>query len=387
MHHRIRGSRLIATVLVTAVASIALVACGSSSSAGSSADAASLLNETFAGSHKINSGNLNLTLTVNPSGSSTLSGPIRLSFGGPFESRGAGKLPQSNFNLSVSAMGQTGSLGILSTGSSGYVTLQGTSYQLPKATFQKLESSFSQLGPSSGKANSSSTLGKLGIQPLDWLVSPTVVGTENVAGTPTTHIRATVNVAAFLNDINTFLRKTSSLGLGKTRGLSAGLSAATRSQIEKEVKNPTFDVWTGKDDKTMRKMRIGVLLPVSGQAATLLGGMRSADIGLNVQYANLNQPQTITAPKTVRPYSEFASKMQSFVQSLEGSLGSSALPGSSSSGGSSSASGSGSGATATASGSTGAGISKSVKRYSECITAAGNDIAKMQRCASLLNGK
>jgi hypothetical protein len=385
MHHRIRGSRVVATVLVTSLTSIGLVACGTSSSGGSSADPSSLLKETFAGSHKISSGILNLTLTIDPSGSSTLSGPIRLSFGGPFQSRGTGKLPQSDFNVNVSAMGKTGSLGILSTGSSGYVTLQGTSYRLPKATFQKLASSFSQLGPSGGNANSSSELSKLGIRPLDWLVNPTIVGTENVGGTATTRIRANVNVAAFLNDINTFLRKASSLGVPKTSGVSAGLSPATRSEIAKEVRNPTFDVWTGNDDKTLRKMTIGVLLPVSGQASTVLGGMRSADIGLSMQYANLNQPQSITAPKSVRPYSEFTSKVQSFVQSLQGSLGSGALPGSSGatgSSGSGSASGSGSG-----SGSAAAGISSSVQRYSRCVAAAGSDVAKMQRCAALLNGK
>jgi hypothetical protein len=132
-------------------------------------------------------------------------------------------------------------------------------------------------------------------------------------------------------------------------------------------------VWTGKSDKTLRKLTIGVTLPVAGQTSTLLGGLRSADIGVTMQYANVNQPQTITAPKSVRPYSEFSAKVQAFLQSVQGSLGSGTLPnatGSSSSSGSTGASSS----------------SKDVQRYSRCVTAAGNDIAKMQRCASLLNG-
>ena len=90
-----------------------------------------------------------------PSGSSTLNGPITLSFGGPFQSLGKGKLPKSNFNVSISALGKTGSLGILSTGTTGYVTLQGTSYQLPAATFQKLESSFAALASSPGGGSGS----------------------------------------------------------------------------------------------------------------------------------------------------------------------------------------------------------------------------------------
>ena len=149
MHHRFRGLRAGRTMLLAALASLTLAACGSSSSGG---DASTLLKQTFSGSHAVNSGNLNLSLTIVPSGSNTLTGPITLSFGGPFQSLGKGKLPASNFSISISALGKTGSLGILSTGKTGYVTLQGTSYQLPPATFQKLESSFAQIGASPGNS-------------------------------------------------------------------------------------------------------------------------------------------------------------------------------------------------------------------------------------------
>ena len=197
-----------AGALLIAASSIALSACGSSSGG----DANSLLKQTFSGSHTVTSGNLSFSLTVSPSGSRTLSGPITLSFGGPFQSRGKGQLPASNFNISITASGRTGSLGILSTGTNGYVTLQGTSYQLPAATFQKLESSFAQVASSPGAGSNGGTLSKLGIDPLHWLVNPSVVGHESVGGADTTHIRAGVNVAALLADLNTFLQKASSLG-------------------------------------------------------------------------------------------------------------------------------------------------------------------------------
>src|SRR5947208_7844547 len=148
MHQRRTAFRgLIMVVLV----GLGLAACGSSAS--TSSDPNTLLSQTFSGAHKVTSGKLNLTLTIDPSGSSTLSGPITLSFGGPFQTRGTGKLPASNFTVSASAFGRSVSLGILSTGSNGYVTLQGTSYQMPQATFQKLESSFSQLASSPGSGS------------------------------------------------------------------------------------------------------------------------------------------------------------------------------------------------------------------------------------------
>src|SRR5207302_6832352 len=122
---------------------------------------------------------LNIVLSVNPSGSNTLKAPITLSFAGPFQSLGTGKLPQSNFNISLTSGGKGGSVGILSTGKAGYVTFQGQSYQLPQAAFQKLESSFSQIPSSPGASGGGSNLlSNLGIQPLPCVQNPTVAGRE-----------------------------------------------------------------------------------------------------------------------------------------------------------------------------------------------------------------
>jgi hypothetical protein len=371
MRHQIRGLRVIGGLLLAATATIALSACGSRGSS----DATSLLKQTFSGSHTVNSGNLSFNLTLNPAGSKTLRGPITLSFGGPFQSLGKGKLPASNFNISVSALGHTGSLGILSTGANGYVTLKGISYQLPAATFQKLESSFAQVASTSGTSSGTGALSKLGIDPLRWLVKPSVVGSENVGGVDTTHIRAGVNVGALLKDVNTFLQKASSLGVSGASKIPSGISAATRSQIANEVQNPIFDVWTGNSDKTVRKFALNLTLPASGQISTLLGGLRSAHLRLSLQYAGLNQPQTIHAPATVRPFSQFTSKLHAFLATLEGSLGSSL-------------SGSSTGATGSTTGATGPiGIGANVQSYSQCVQAAGQDVLKLQQCASLLNGQ
>ena len=309
MHDRIRGLRPAVALVACALAMVALAACGAS---GGSGDAQSLLKQTFGGAHKVNSGNLAFTVTVDPTGSSTITGPVVLSFGGPFQSLGTGKLPKSNFQISVSEQGKKGSIGILSTGKNGYVTLSGTSYRLPAASFHKLESSFASVSGSSG--GKSAGLGGLGIDPLKWLENPSIVGQEDVGGTSTTHIRATIDVRALLADLNTFLQsKASSLG-GK---VPSRISPATVDRISGAVSSPRFDVWTGDGDKTVRKLQLQLTLPVSGQIATLLGGLHSAQIGLTMAYAGLNQPQTISAPTDVRPYSEFTAKLQSFVAAVQ----------------------------------------------------------------------
>jgi hypothetical protein len=355
-------------LLSAVVAALALAACGSSSGgSGSSGNAQTLLKQTFASGKPVKSGVLGISFTLNPSGSSTFTTPISFSINGPFQSRGAGHLPQSNFTIAISALGRKGQLGIVSTGTSGYVTLQGAAYQLPSADFQRLESGFSSVG---GSSQSGGGLSALGINPQHWLANASVVGSDTIGGADTTHIRAGVNVSALLQDINTLLGKASSSTGTK---LPSSIPQATQQKVAAAIKNATVDVWTGKSDKVLRKLSLNLNVPVTGRLSTVAGGMTSAGIGFTLQYSDVNQPQTIAAPSNVQPYSEFTTKLRSVLTGIEGSVGAGAL-GSTGSTGSTGSSGS----TAT---------TDKIKKYSQCIQSAGQDVVKMQKCASVLNGK
>jgi hypothetical protein len=229
------------------------------------------------------------------------------------------------------------------------------------------------LTSSSGGNAGSGALGKLGIDPLPWLVKPTVVGNESVGGASTTHIRAGIDVAKLLGDLSTFLAKAPTLGVSGLGKVPSSISPATRQRIAGEIRQPRFDVWTGTADKTLRKLAISLVLPVTGQLSSLLGGLSSAQISLTMQYGDLNQPQTINAPSSVAPYSQFQAKLRSFLAALQGGLGGSlGSTGSSSSGSSSSGSSS---------------SSSAISSYAQCLQKAGQDLSKAQQCASLLNAK
>ncbi|MFZ0043307.1 MAG: hypothetical protein WAK93_18505 [Solirubrobacteraceae bacterium] len=382
MSRRTPAPRRLMLLLVALVAAMALAACGSSSSSSSSSEnAQTLLKQTFSGTHTVKSGVLDLGLSFNPSGSNTLTSPVTVSIHGPFQSRGSGNLPASDFTLAGSAMGHQGSLGVVSTGTAGYVTLQGTGYQLPQAEFQKLESSFSSVD-SSG-SSSSGGLSKFGINPLHWIKDPSVVGTENIGGTDTTHIHGTVDVAALVSDLNTFLSKKSSSS-SATSKLPAGIPAATQAKIAQEIKNASLDVWTGNSDKTLRKLALQLTVPVTGRISTTLGGLSSAGLGLTLQYSDLNQPQTISAPTSVKPYSQFQTKLQGLLQLFQSALSQSGIGGTS--GSSAGSSGSSAGSSGSATGTTSTPSAGTVNKYSQCIENAGSDVTKMQKCASLLDG-
>lgn len=365
MEHRTRNTPLrcaVAVLLVAAISS-AVAGCG-----GGSDQATSLLRQTFGGKHRITSGDVALGLTVSPSGGAAHKGPITLSLVGPFQNLGPGRLPASAFSLGLAAMGTGASVTVISTGASGYVTFQGQSYKLPPATFQRLESSFAALGPASG-GGGSGLLGRLGIQPGHWLLDPQIVGDEGVDGVNTTHIRARIDVAALLGDLNTFLRHAASVGAAGAGSFPGGISVATRQRIVAEVKNPTINVWTGVGDKALRRLEIALTVPVSGPLSVLLG--RAAAIVLTVEYANLNRPQTITAPTKLLPYRQFQAKLHVLLADLEGAL----APGAAN------APGSGAG------GSSATGSGPNYQPYTNCINAANGNLSQMQQCAPLLNGQ
>jgi hypothetical protein len=353
-------------LLGVVVGALALAACGSTSSGStSSGNAQSLLKQTFASGRPVKSGVLGISFTLTPSGSSTLKGPISFSINGPFQSRGTGKLPESNFTIGISALGRQGQLGIVSTGTGGYVTLDGAAYQLPSADFQRLESGFSSVG---GSGQGGGGLSALGIDPQHWLSSPAVVGSDTVGGTDTTHIRSGVNATALLHDINALLGKASSSSGTK---LPTSIPQATQQKIAAAIKNASVDIWTGKDDKVLRKMSLNVTVPVTGQLSTVAGGMSSAGIGFNLQYSHVNQSQTIAAPSNIKPYSQFTTKLRAVLTGIEGSVGAGSLG----STGSTGSTGSGS-----------SGSTAKIQKYSACIQSAGQDVLKMQKCASILNG-
>ena len=141
-------------------------------------------------------------------------------------------------------------------------------------------------------------------------------------------------------------------------------------------------MWTGAGDKTLRRLDLRLNLAATGQTATLLGP--SAALRLSMQYAELNQPQTITAPTSLQPYSEFQARLRVLLADLQSGLSGGLGGGSSGSGGSgggaSSSGGSGGGASSSG------GSGGSYRRYTQCIQNAGGDVAKMQQCAPLLNG-
>ncbi|HVS28466.1 MAG TPA: hypothetical protein VHE14_02880 [Solirubrobacteraceae bacterium] len=348
-------------MLALVLALAGLSACGSSGGG-----ANKLLKQTFAKhSKKVTSGKLSVAVDISAGGVRNLSKPVSIKLTGPFQSQGAKQIPKFDFALAFSGGGQSLSAGAVSTGDKAYLKFQGTPYEVPANIFAQFKQGFGQAQSKNTQKNQP-TLKSLGLDPLRWLKNPKVLGDSNVGGAATKHVSASIDVPKFLDDVNKLLGKAGSLGgLPGSSRVPQRITPQQRSKIQQQIKQANFDVYTGKDDKLLRKLNINLKVAQKGQ---------SGNVVISLEIDNLNESQTITAPANAQPFSQLASKL--------GGLGT-ALGGGAAGGGAGGGAGSGGGAGGGA-GAGGSGSSAKAQKYADCITAAQNDVAKAQKCIKLL---
>jgi len=282
-----------------------LAACGGAGSP----SAASLVHATFTSHKPIESGRIDLTFALTPTGSAgspTAAGPVRLGLQGPFESLGPARLPRFALALTLTSAGHTLPAGATSTSGQLYIELAGAYFTAPAATVSALAQGYAQATrASSSSAASQSTFAALGVNPGEWLVHPHIVGTVDTAGAQTTHVTGELDVTRFLADADKLAGAGGALGLGAGGGSGLSLlSPAGIRALAGSVRSAHVDLYTGSHDHLLRRLSISASISSTAQTRAALGGLGSANLQLTLQFAGLNQPQAIAAPSNPQPISK-----------------------------------------------------------------------------------
>lgn len=360
--------------LVPAALLLTLVAAGPAACGGSGGDDPNeVLKDTFSGDKEVRSGRLSLGLRLQARGAPQLQGPVNLRLSGPFQTQGDKKLPKFALTFSLNGAGQSFSAAAITTGDKGYVRAQQRTFELPAELFQTFKRSYEQ---SQGRRPANqTTLQSLGIDPINWLEDPEEEGTEEVGGADTVHISSKVNVRAFLDDIDQILQKAPAAATGGR--VPRRLTPEQRRQAEEAIEDATFDVWTGEDDKILRKLEVKLRFVVPEDRRREANGLESGDVALTVELGEVNEDQTIEAPANARPLEDIEDL------GIFGGAGGSGSSGSDDSGQGEDG-GAGGGTTGGTTGAPSGEGGEQLDEYARCLDRAGQDIAEAQKCADVL---
>jgi hypothetical protein len=313
-----------AIVALIVVLAAALVGCGGDDGGGSSEDPNEVLDQTFNNSDQIDSGVLDLNLDGSAGGQGSLSAKLS----GPFQGvSDASEIPQLDWTGSLDAEGAGQSLnfkgGLTVTNDNAYVTYQGQAYEVGAKVFEQLQSRYARANAQSQESGQSFTQaceqaveqggGDPSVCDIDftsWLTNVTNEGTESVGGTDAIHISGDANVKQILEDVS------------KIAEQLPGFNPSQLDQVEPAVESATIDVYSGVDDKLLRKLDFDLTLDLSALAGGSAIPVSTVDVGFSVAFSDVNSAQTVTAPENPKPISELGINGLGPLGSLGGSSGS-----------------------------------------------------------------
>jgi hypothetical protein len=333
-------------VLLLSLSLALLAGCGDAAvePASSSTDVNTLLRDTFRNLDQVKSANLSAKLAVDGAGES-----VSASLTGPFQSQGKGKLPKLQLAAKLEGGGQSFAAGVTWLGDKGYVNLQGTDYEVSGLIAKQFEAGYEEAASQQKSGSANAML--LGIDFSKWLKNGRNEGEANVAGTDTIKLTGEADVARVIADVQQIAQKASTLNIPGTQDVPSKLTPQQEQEITNAVKKFAIEVYTGKEDRILRKLVVNADLqdPSSKQTSHVVFELTLNGVGSN---------QDFSAPKNAKPFSELAKAAKGF--SLFGS--------------------------STSGGTTTAPSSDALEKYSKCVEQAQGDSSKMRKCADLIGG-
>jgi hypothetical protein len=354
-------------IAALAASATMLIACGGGGGGGE--DPNKVLDQTFSSSlPTVKSGDLTEKLSIKTKGARPISLDADLS--GPFQTQ-AGQASKLDLGVKFDFSGRGQNInfdgGVISTGNAAFVNYKGTDYQAPSSLLDQFKSFAQAQGALQGQNKSAKQLlDLLGIKdPKSLLKNLRNDGEADVEGTTTNHISGDLDVEKVVGTLKSALRNASAISAlgGGTSNLP---SAEQLDKIKSAVKEAHFELYSGKDDHLLRRLTIVVSIAPSS------GSVRGVDVNFDYSLGKVNEPQTIEAPSSPKPFGDLL-KQLGFSPSQLGGLGSLGATGG---GGTSTVPAPSAPANPSANGA-------QAQRYLSCISKA-NTATDLQRCESLV---
>jgi hypothetical protein len=241
---------------ILALTGLLAVGCGAEfERAGAQSDAQTVLRETAGATREIGSATVDVKAGLD--GQAT-------SVNGAFEVEQEGRLPK--FAFTATHRGETA--GATWTGEQGYVTLDGTSYEVAGLVTGQIEAGYEEAFKQRALMPDVSR----------WVANPRNEGVAEVGGEETVKITATADAARVLADVEPLLAQAKSFQFG---------DQLKRERATEAIGSLTVTVYTGATDRILRR------LVVDGD-----------EVRFDLTLTRVGSDQDIEAPDDARPFSE-----------------------------------------------------------------------------------
>ena len=134
-------------------------------------------------------------------------------------------------------------------------------------------------------------------------------GEDEVAGVKTEHVSAKLDVRRMLTDLNKAVERSGEAVGGVAPGTPKPLSDDQLDKLAAAVKEPTFDVYVGKDDDVIRRVSGNLEVSVPEDDRAQAGGIEGGSLRFSVEFADVNGDQTVKAPAKARPIADLAKQL------------------------------------------------------------------------------
>ena len=208
-------------------------------------------------------------------------------------------------DVAISNGGMTLKFGLRFIGDKAWVLFMGQWYEASSSVTKAL--AMSQGKGAGMRAGLSALMSKIGVDPANWTSKPTLVGTEKINGVDAYHIKAGINFARFISDVEKMgkdpqFKKLFGSKIAKEINKDPS-TVGGRKEAQRVFQGITLDLWFATGTFEDVKVTVdGHIVPPAKDVAD--AGFSSMIISLTNTRDQSDKPFTVTPPVGARSYKE-----------------------------------------------------------------------------------
>jgi hypothetical protein len=271
-------------------------ATGEKVAAANSPQARKLIKQTFGANDKARSGLLSGRLDISVKGVPRFRKPIAVTVSGPFRQPGR-RDPVANFSVGLELKDKIYGADLILVKDEVLIGLGSTAYLVPPDIAARMRR------PLRNSDNAlSAVLGVFRIEPGRWAKSPRIVGNEKIAGEEVVHASAGIHADRVFRNVAELVNILTDLRFTEVAGLPLAIGPKARAALVRSVTSASADLYSGADDKVMRRATFKMAMKMSAKDRRRLGGISSVDVKGDITTIDVGAPAVVDAPTTRGSY-------------------------------------------------------------------------------------